>query len=217
MPENVKPRPYDSSNRHRQAAETQSRILEAAQLLFARDGYVSTTMNAIADQAGVAVQTVYASTRSKRDILKAIIDLAVSGVDEQVAVVASSRWVEIEAQPDPRTKLKLFVRLHREICDREAPAFSIMADAAGSDVEIRALMRETAQRRYHDQRRLAASLCRQGYIRAGLSTRRAADVIWTLASERTYLALVRDRGWPPRDYEDWLADQLMAALMPRSP
>jgi TetR/AcrR family transcriptional regulator of autoinduction and epiphytic fitness len=214
---NVKPRRYDSSNRHRQAAETQARILDAAQMLFIRDGYTTTTMTAIADQAGVAVQTVYASSKSKRDILKGIIDRAVIGSNEQVAVVASSRWLEIEREPDPRTTLRMFVRLHREICEREAPAFSVMTDAAGSDRQIRTLLHQSAERRYQDQLRLAQSLHQGGHIHNELSTARAADIIWTLASERTYLALVRDRGWSARDYEDWLADQLIAALLPTSP
>jgi AcrR family transcriptional regulator len=210
----VKPRPYDTTNRQRQAAETRRRIFEAAQELFTRDGYVTTTIAAIAEHAGVAVQTVYASTKSKRDILKGIIDLAISGEDEQVPVQASSRWQEIEAEPDARTKLRRLARLHREICVREAPAFAIMADAAGSDPEIRTLMHEMADQRYQDHHRLAKTLHQTSHIRPGLSSRRAADIIWTLANERTYLALVRDRRWSSRDYEDWLADQLIAALLP---
>jgi AcrR family transcriptional regulator len=210
----VKPRPYDASNRQRQAAETRRRIFEAAQELFTRDGYVTTTIAAIAEHAGVAVQTVYASTKSKRDILKGILDLAISGDDEQVPVQASSRWHEIEAEPDPRTKLRRLARLHREICVRQVPAFAIMADAAGSDPEIRTLMHDMANQRYQDHQRLAKTLHQTGHTRPGLSSRRAADVIWALANERTYLALVRDRRWSPQEYEDWLADQLLAALLP---
>jgi TetR/AcrR family transcriptional regulator, regulator of autoinduction and epiphytic fitness len=210
----VKPRPYDTTNRQRQAAETRRRIFEAAQELFTRDGYVTTTIAAIADHAGVAVQTVYASTKSKREILKGIIDLAISGEEEQVPVQASSRWQEIEAEPDPRTALRRLARLHREICVREAPAFAIMADAAGSDPEIRTLMHDMADQRYQDHHRLAKTLHQTSHIRPDLSSRRAADIIWALANEQTYLALVRDRRWSTQDYEDWLADQLIAALLP---
>ena len=210
----VKPRPYDTTNRQRQAAETRRRILEAAQELFTRDGYVTTTMAAIAERAGVAVQTVYASAKSKRDILKAILDLAISGEDEEVPVQASSRWHEIEAEPDPRTKLRTLARLHRDICVREAPAFAIMADAAGSDPEIRTLMHEMADQRHQDHHRLATTLQQTGHLRPDLTSRRAADIIWALANEPTYLALVRDRRWSTHDYEDWLADQLIAALLP---
>jgi AcrR family transcriptional regulator len=210
----VKPRPYDTTNRQRQAAETRRRIFEAAQELFTRDGYVTTTIAAIADHAGVAVQTVYASTKSKREILKGIIDLAISGEEEQVPVQASSRWQEIEAEPDPRTKLRELARLHRDICVREAPAFAIMADAAGSDPEIRTLMHDMADQRYQDHHRLAKTLHQTGHLRPDLSSRRAADIIWALANEQTYLALVRDRRWSTHDYEGWLADQLIAALLP---
>jgi TetR/AcrR family transcriptional regulator, regulator of autoinduction and epiphytic fitness len=210
----VKPRPYDTTNRQRQAAETRRRIFEAAEELFTRDGYVTTTIATIAEHAGVAVQTVYASAKSKRDILKGILDLAISGEAEQVPIQASSQWQEIETEPDPRTKLRKLARLHRKICVREAPAFAIMADAAGSDPEIRTLMHDMADQRYQDHHRLAKSLHQTGNIRPALSSRRAADIIWALANERTYLALVRDRGWSTEDYEDWLADQLIAALLP---
>jgi TetR/AcrR family transcriptional regulator, regulator of autoinduction and epiphytic fitness len=209
----VKPRPYDTTNRQRQAAETRRRIFEAAQELFTRDGYVATTIAAIAEHAGVAVQTVYASTKSKRDILKGILDLAISGEDEQVPIQVSSRWQAIEAERDPRTRLRGLARLHREICVREAPAFAIMADAAGSDPEIRTLMHDMADQRYQDHHQLAKTLHATGRIRPDLSARRAADIISALANERTYLDLVRDRRWSTEDYENWLADQLIAALV----
>jgi AcrR family transcriptional regulator len=210
----VNPRPYDTTNRERQAAETRRRIFEAAQELFTRDGYVTTTIAAIADHAGVAVQTVYASAKSKREILKGILDLAISDEDERVPVQASSRWQQIEAESDPRTKLSALARLHRDICVREAPAFAIMADAAGSDHEIRTLMHDMADQRYQDHHRLAESLQETRHIRPDLTARRAADIMGALANEQTYLALVRDRRWSPQDYEAWLADQLIAALLP---
>src|SRR5438034_7424815 len=161
----VKPRPYDRTNRQRQAAETRRRIFDAAEELFARDGYVTTTIAAIAEHAGVAVQTVYASAKSKRDILKGILDLAISGEDEQVPIQASSRWREIEAEPDARTRLRQLARLHREICVRQAPVFAIMADAAGSDPEIRTLMHDMADQRYQDHHRLAKTLHQTSDIR----------------------------------------------------
>ena len=69
------------------------------------------------------------------------------------------------------------------------------------------------QRRYQTQRGLARSLQAEGQMRAGLTARTAADTIWTLASERTYLALVRDRGWTPARYERWVTEQLACALL----
>jgi hypothetical protein len=76
------------------------------------------------------------------------------------------------------------------------------------------VMTQKERARYSDQSRVARSLKRQGTLRPGLSVRKAGDIIWALATERTYLALVRDRGWRVSAYEDWLTEQLAAALLP---
>lgn len=210
----VNTRRYDSSNRRRQAEETRLRILEAAHKLFVRDGYTATTMTAIATEAGVAIQTVYASAKTKRDIFQAILDIAVSGHDEPVALISSAAWRDIEMETRVEKKMRLFARLHRQICEREAALVAVMADAG--DPEIRALMQQNAQRRYKDQHQLASHLAALGALDAALTTDRATDIIWTLASEQSYLSLVRDRGWDPVDYEAWLAMQLNTSLLARS-
>jgi TetR/AcrR family transcriptional regulator, regulator of autoinduction and epiphytic fitness len=214
MTDQVNRRGYDRSNRARQAVETRRRIVDAAALLFVRDGYAATSIGAIAQEAGVAVPTVYASLRSKANILRAVVDLTVRGDDDAVPLAARAAWQEIEQEDDARRRLLLFARLHTGICEREAGVFAQLEAAAGGDPEATELLAEHDARRYETQSRLARSLHRDHLLTRGLGARRAADVIWTLASERTYLALVRDRGWTPRAYERWLADQLAAALLP---
>jgi TetR/AcrR family transcriptional regulator of autoinduction and epiphytic fitness len=215
--ETVKKRRYDMANRSRQAAETRRWIVEGAARLFLRHGYAATSMNAIAAEAGVAVQTVYASMRTKRDILEAVIQLSVRGAKRDAPVAASARWRQMEAEADPREKLALFARIHREICEREAGLFVVLQTAAAADAELEPLLRDKEQFRYQDQRRVARSLQRRGQLRTGLSARKGSDIIWALASERVYLALVQDRGWSVEEYEAWLTDQLAAALLPADP
>ena len=216
MPSSVKRRrSYDSSNRARQAQETRRKIVEAAALLFVRDGYSATSISAIAEHAGVAVPTVYASLRSKANILRAVVDLTVRGDDGEAPLASRRRWQEIERQQDPREQLALFAHLHRQICDGEAAVFAQLEAAAGADPEATQLLAEDDQRRYETQRRLARSLHRRKQLKPNLAAREAADVIWTLASERTYLALVRDRGWKADTYERWVAEQLKTGLLPQ--
>lgn len=210
----VKSRPYEMSNRARQARETRRRIVEAAARLFVRDGYSATSISSIAEEAEVAVPTVYASLRSKANILRAVVELTVRGDDEATPLSSRADWQKIERQPDPREKLALFTRLHRQIGDREAAVFAQLEAAAGADREATKMLAEHDKLRHQTQSRLARSLHRSNQLKPGLTARRAADVIWTLASERTYLALVRDRGWKPEDYEAWLTEQLVAALLP---
>lgn len=214
MAADVKKRSYDMAHRSRLAAETRRRIVEAAGRLFLRDGYAATSMNAIAAEAGVAVQTVYANLKTKRDVLEAVIRLNVRGEDNDVPLVAGARWRQMEAEIDARSKLAMFARIHREICDREAGLFVVLQTAAAIDPEIAPLLRDKERFRYEDQTRVARSLQRHGQLRTGLSVRTASDSIWALASERVYLALVQDRDWNTANYETWLTDQLAAALLP---
>ena len=210
----VKKRPYASSNRARQARETRRRIVEAAAVLFVREGYSATSIRAIAEEAGVAVPTVYASLRSKANILRAVVDRTVRGDDEAAPLASRAGWQEMERQENPQQQLASFARLHRQICDREAAVFAQLEAAAGADPEATQVLAEHDQRRYETQRRLARSLHRRKQLKPGLAAREAADIIWTLASERTYLALVRDRGWKADNYERWVAQQLAAGLLP---
>jgi TetR/AcrR family transcriptional regulator of autoinduction and epiphytic fitness len=207
-------RTYDSSNRARQARETRRRIVEGAARLFVRDGFAATSVAAIAEEAGVAVPTVYAAFRSKAGVLRAVVDLTVRGDDEDAPLASRPDWQRMESHADPQEQLALFARLHREICDREAAVFAQLEAAAGGDPEATQMLAEHDDRRYTTQTRLARALHRNKALKPGLTAREAADTIWTIASERTYLALVRERGWRPEKYERWVAEQLEAALLP---
>ncbi len=203
------------SKRGSQARDTRRRIVDAAARLFVRDGYSATSIASIAEEANVALPTVYAALRSKAGILRAVVDLQVRGDYDGAPLAARADWRAVEEEPDPRRRLELFARLHRGICDREAPLFAQIEAAAGADPEATRLLAEHDERRYLTQTRLARSLRRERMLGPGMTAREAADVIWTLASERTYLALVRDRGWSPSRYERWVARQLAAALLPQ--
>lgn len=201
------------ANRARQAHETRRRIVDAAAELFLRDGYAATPIPAIAEKAGVAVPTVYASVGGKADLLRAVTETTIRGDDEATPMANRDDWRDILEEADPPRKLKAFARFHRAICDREALVFAQVEAAAGADPGAADLLAEHDQGRYDMQKSLARSLT-QRRLRPGLKPSVAADIIWTLASERTYLALVRDRGWTPDAYEQWLFDQLVAALLP---
>ena len=202
------------SKRADRARDTRRRIVEAAARLFVRDGYAATSIQAIADEAGVAVPTVYATLRTKANILRAAFELTVRGDDGSLPLSARAAWQEIEAESDPRKQIDKFARFHTEVCGREAAVFAQIAAAAGSAPEATQGRADHDRLRHQTQSRLARKLRSRDRLQPGLTTPKAADMIWTLASERTYLALVRDRGWKPADYRRWLSKQLQATLLP---
>ena len=91
----VKP-PRD--RRARQAAATRARIIEAAGRLFAERGYGATTIDAVATEADVAVETVYARFKNKRNLLEAYLDTSIVGDAERVGKVMGKK-VELEFAP----------------------------------------------------------------------------------------------------------------------
>src|SRR4051812_11217164 len=75
-------RPYSSTLRAAQARATRRAIVDAAARLFIELGYGATTVDAIAEAAGVSRKTVFTSVGGKADALKLAIDWAVTGDDE---------------------------------------------------------------------------------------------------------------------------------------
>ncbi|MFY9915710.1 MAG: helix-turn-helix domain-containing protein, partial [Nocardioidaceae bacterium] len=67
-------RSYRSPRREAQAARTREAIVEVTRRLLAAGGLSDVTMDAIAAEAGVSVQTVYATYGSKAAILSALLD-----------------------------------------------------------------------------------------------------------------------------------------------
>jgi sugar/nucleoside kinase (ribokinase family) len=119
----------------------------------------------------------------------------------------------IAATVEETVALSDLVKASDEDLEALREALSDMA-AAGADPEATQVLAEHDQRRYETQRRLARRLHWRKQLKRGLTAREAADIIWTLASERTYLALVRDRGRKPHAYERWVVEQLVAGLLP---
>ena len=107
-------RRYDSRRRELAARETRRAIVSAARELFLEDGYIATTIEKIAERAGVSKPTVFASVGNKRALLKAARDLAMAGDDEPVPIAKRSWFLEALAEPDPRRSVRLHARNVRE-------------------------------------------------------------------------------------------------------
>jgi TetR/AcrR family transcriptional regulator, regulator of autoinduction and epiphytic fitness len=199
--------------RARKALGTRRRILDAAEDLFTRDGYAATTMTAIADHGDVAVQTLYAVFGNKRAILTELIDARVAGDDHTRSLPDREDWRAMEREPNAHQQLALFAQIATRIGNRSAAINEIMAGAAGADPEIATIYQQQRESRYKDERRIARSLARKGALREGLSETQAADIIWAIATTRTYRALVIERRWTTDQYEHWLNDLLAHALL----
>ncbi len=209
----AKKRAYDSRSRKEAARLTQRSILETARNIFIEKGYAAATMPAIAQAAGVALDTVYSTVGRKPALFRLLIETAISG--ESGAVPAEEReYVQaIRAEPDAGGKLRIYATALCSIQQRLGPLFRVLQGAALLDAQLAALWKNISERRAKNMRLFAADLAATGRLRADISVSRAADIIWTMNSPEFYLLLVEERGWSPKEFENWLLDAWVRLLL----
>jgi AcrR family transcriptional regulator len=218
MDEPVKPaRRYDSPRRREQAAATRRDILAAAARRFEQDGYVATTMAAIAREAGVALKTVYLAFETKSNLLRQLWHLLLRG-DEQHTPVGARAWYQaVLDEPDPARQLRLNARNARVVKERAGSLLAVIRGAAATDADTAALWSRIQQEFYENQRAIVATLAARGALAAGLDVTRATDILWTLNHPDVWLLLVHERGWTPEQFEQWFGDASCAQLLAAAP
>lgn len=189
--------------RDRREALTLRTILTAARHLFAERGYARTPIRLIAQQAGVAPQTIYAHFGSKAGVLAGLVDLLddEAGLPDLIARVG-----ELE---DPADLLGLLARASRQVRQRCGDILAILSSGAAVDPEIAATAAEGARRN-----RLGVEMVIDRIRRSGHQVRpRAADIAIALTSDSVHDSLVTGAGWSPGEYEDWLARILVTSVL----
>jgi AcrR family transcriptional regulator len=192
-------RAYNSSRRTLQAAQTREDVLRAGIKLFDERGYAGTTLAAIADEAGVSVETIYKGFGSKKALLRQAIDVAVAGDTEPLAYVDRAEFASLgEGTLAERTARG--AAIVAEINERSAGVWQALVEAATSDDEVaRWRLEGEASRRLDTQRSLERVLGRE--VDENLVT-----LLWLLYSPETYRKLVVDGGRSRDDYEALLVD-----------
>jgi AcrR family transcriptional regulator len=205
-------RPYDSARRREQARQTREAILATARRLFLEDGFAPTTIAAIAAGAGVSVDTVYKAFGGKPGLVRAICQEALAG---EQPLPAETRSDSLQAaEPDPREIIRGWGALTTEIAPRIAPILLLVRAAAAADPEMASLQSEMEAQRLQRMARNARNLRASGHLRRDLDVKRAGEIMWTYSSPELYELLVLTRGWPLHRYGAFIADAMIAALLP---
>jgi AcrR family transcriptional regulator len=215
MTERVKPRRrYDSSRRREQARLTRRAVLEAARGLFLDRGYAGTTVTAVAEAAGVSVETVYKVFGNKAGLVKDVFDVAIVGDDEPVPMLERESVARMRAEPDPRRKLLMFGEHLAEAGPRAGRLQLLIRSAAANDSDAAAVWDQMLEERLTGMSVFARHLHEEGHLRPDVSFEQAGDVLWTYNAVELYELLVLQRGWDPERYGRWIAEALIAALLP---
>lgn len=202
-------RRYDASRRRAAADQNRDAVVRSAQAQFLERGYAATTMAAIAEDAGVALDTVYSLVGAKPALFRLLIELAISG--ERTPVQANERgYVQsIRSEHDPQTKIRIYAHAVTEIQARLAPLFRVLQEAARSEPDLAALWTEIANRRATNMRRFVADVLGDNQAQnlpGDLTLDEAADLVWATNGPEFFLLLVEERGWPLERFERRLVE-----------
>ncbi|MGZ4764514.1 MAG: TetR/AcrR family transcriptional regulator [Ilumatobacteraceae bacterium] len=210
----VKPqRNYDATGRRQQARRTRQTVLEAARRLFLDAGYAATTIAAVAEAAGVSVETIYKAFDNKPGLVKALFDVAVVGDDEPVPMMQREFVRRNMAEPDPRKKLADYGEHVGEISPRTCPILLVVRDAAAADSGAAGVWAKLQSERLTGMTMFAQHLAAGGHLRGDISIEEARDVLWTHNSVELWDLLVNQRGWATERFGRWVGQQLIAALL----
>ncbi|PXW28848.1 UNVERIFIED_CONTAM: TetR family transcriptional regulator [Williamsia faeni] len=200
-------RTYSSELRTERARDNRRSVLRAAHEMFVSIGWVATTMAGVAHAAGVTRQTVYQQFESKLELLDACIDLALS--DGQLVPVRDMPEYRHMAVGDRASRLAAGAQWLCGAHERSAEIQNVLDQAAVTDTEAAARLVVRENTRW-DEVRWAASL-----ILGREPDGHTVDALWTLASRRVWLMLVRDRNWDGQQWRTWFVAQ--AGLLLDSP
>ncbi len=175
--------------------------MAAAGELFTTRGWAGTGMRDVAKAAGVATETVYSHFSSKRVLLQAVIDIAVVGDDQAVAVAERDEFAAL-GRGRRADRIAAAAALVRAANERTSGYAEVIREAAPGDEQIAEMLSATRARQRQD-------------VEAGLTlllgrapAPEETDEVWALASPELYLLLVHEAGWTPDAYERWMATTL---------
>ncbi len=202
-----KKRIYRSPARQRQAGDTRERIADAAYQLLLEKRYEGMTIDAIAQRAEVSPQTVYAIFRSKAGILAELLDRTSFGTAYQDLVRQAK---EKEFPPD---RLRFAARIARHIFESQSETIDLLQGVSLVTPELADLIKERECHRYDSQKSMVDFIGQKGWLHPSMNPGKARDILWAFTSRELYGMLVRQRGWSPQEYEEWLGNVLVSALL----
>jgi AcrR family transcriptional regulator len=181
------PRVYTPRARAEQSARTRERIIEAARALLPASESLS--VDRIAAEAGVSVQTLYTQFGSKRGLLLAVIDT----IQRDAGLYAD--FDRVWASADGETALRRMLDATFRIWDGAWPFVAFSERARRSDREIATYLREVDGYRRSNLLSITERLALERRLVPGLDAARAADLAFALTVPAVYEELVQVRTW----------------------
>ena len=170
-------------------------------------------MTAVAEEAGVATQTLYLSVGTKVQLLRAAIDVAVGG--DETGALQQYGCRRCEKNPTGAPHSRMAVRAARRVYERGTPLLTQLQEAA-ADSEVAELQTSRRHRRSEFSRRSSGPRPEKEGFDPALSLDRAVDSVYALLSAETFRLLCIDRHWDGHNGRTGSARSLPMSSSPRT-
>jgi AcrR family transcriptional regulator len=199
------PRAYRPQRRSTRGEATRERIIATVRELLEEGAFHESTMEEVADRAGISRATLYQHFRSRLDLVDAICEsFAVNP-----ALVEVRQTVELD---DPDAALAETVAASVRFWASEDPVLAQLYGVVAVDPAARDLVDRQRRDRRGEMERLARHLRAAGRLRPGLGERRALSLLMVLTSYDAFREL-REAGLSERDASRSLQDSARALLL----
>ncbi|WP_214108481.1 TetR/AcrR family transcriptional regulator [Acrocarpospora catenulata] len=187
--------------RQEKVAQTRARMIDAAYRLFTQRGYPATTMADIAAEAGVAVQTLYFTFRTKAELLQNVYERAVIG-DADAPPEHQPWYAAMMAAPELDEALRILIDAVAAVLARTAPLDDYVK-AASHDPEPARIRAHNEHLRRESWTQFIDHLSAKAPLQPGLTRQQATDILLMLMGPASYQTLVGEYGWTPQQWRDW--------------
>ncbi len=192
------------SLRQAQIAQTEQRIVAAATGLFLADGYVATTLEAVAKRAQVGARTVYLRFGTKAALFKRVVDVAIVGDAEPVDVLGRDWMQAALTAPTAAERLAASAAATRQIMERTGPLFAVAQQAAAVEPFIAEQWQQGREQTRYAHEVFWTRMAEDGLLDPRLDLGWLIDTSTILAAAETYLLITRLMAWDLDAYQDWL-------------
>ena len=190
--------------RQAQIAQTEQRIIAAATELFLADGYLTTTLEAVARRAQVGARTVYLRFGTKAGLFKRVVDVAIVGDTEPVDVLGRDWMQAAMTAPTATERVAAGAAAGRQIMARSGALFAVAQQAALAEPLIAAAWQEGREQTRHTQAVFWTRMADDGLLDPGIDLPWLIDTTAVVVAAETYLLVTRLMGWDLDAYQDWL-------------
>jgi len=193
------------SLRQVQIAQTEQRIVAAATELFLADGYVATTLEAVAKHAQVGARTVYLRFGTKAALFKRVVDVAIVGDSEPVDVLGRDWMQAAMTAATAAERIAASAAAGRQIMERTGALFAVAQQAAAVEPLIAEQWQQGREQTRYAHAVFWTRMADDGLLDTRLDLDWLIDTTTIMSAAETYLLITRLTGWNLDTYQDWLA------------